>query len=85
MTQELNLTKEEITALDRIAAEVQSVTTDRAKAAALDLKDLCEKYHAIRKWLEILVEGLKKLPGPAKKIAAALEFLMSLADMACPV
>lgn len=85
MAQELNLTKEETSALDRIDAELQSVTSDRAKAVALDLKDLCEKYHAIRKWLEILVEGLKKLPGPAKKIAAVIEFLMGLADLACPV
>jgi hypothetical protein len=86
MSQTLNLSNEETDALDRIDAELQSVSTATgAKAAALGVEDLCEKYHAIRKWLELLVEGLKKLPGPAKKIAAAIEFLMSLADIACPV
>jgi recombinational DNA repair protein RecR len=35
--------------------------------------------------LEILVKLVKKIPGIGVKIAAALEFLMGLADIACPV
>jgi hypothetical protein len=88
MSQELNLSKEEKAALDRIEAEVTGARTRAVggvEASAFDLGDLCKKYQAIRGPLEILVKLVKKIPGIGAKIAAALEFLMSLADIACPV
>ena len=85
MSQELNLSKEETTALDRIDAELTGSFERGAKAAALDIGELCKKYKAIRASLEILVKLVKKIPGIGGKIAAALEFLMGLADIACPV
>lgn len=87
MAQNMNLSTEESAALDRIEAELAgtSVTTAATKAAALDIGDLCKKYQAIRGSLEVLVKIVKKIPGIGGKIGAALEFLMSLADIACPV
>ena len=87
MSQQLNLSKEETAALDRIEAELTGSSTRAggAAASALALGDLCKKYQAIRASLEILIKLVKKIPGVGAKIAAALEFLMGLADIACPV
>jgi hypothetical protein len=88
MAQNLNLSTEENAALDRIDAELAGTSVSAragAKAEALDIGDLCKKYQAIRSSLEILVKIVKKIPGIGGKIGAALEFLMSLADIACPV
>jgi hypothetical protein len=87
MAQELNLTTEETSALDQIDTELRglSVRVTGAKASALDIGDLCKKYQAIRGALVILVKIAKKIPKIGEKVAAALEFLMSLADIACPV
>ncbi len=88
MGQELNLTTEETAALNRIDTELKGSAvraTAEAKEAALDIGELCKKYQAIRGSLEILVKIVKKIPGIGGKIGAALEFLMGLADIACPV
>jgi hypothetical protein len=85
MSQELSLTKEEAEALARIDAELKGGSAALAGAEALDLGELCKKYHAIRGSLETLIKLVKKIPGVGAKIAAALEFLMGLADIACPV
>lgn len=82
MAQEMELTKEQATALDRIEARL---TGPQAKTAvALDAGDLCKKYQSIRKDLLILITILKLIPKVGAKAAAALEFLMSLADKLCP-
>ncbi len=82
---ELKLNTEETAALDRIEDELRGFSP-RAKtmAAAEGVNDLCEKYHAIRSYLLILITIVKKIPVYGAKIATALEFLMSLADSACP-
>jgi hypothetical protein len=86
MAQELNLSTEETAALDRIDAELQgSPGRAVAGAKALEVGDLCEKYQALRPSLVILVKIVKKIPGIGGKIGATLEFLMGLADLACPV
>jgi len=84
MSQELKLTEEEVAALDRIEAELKGTAGAKAFAAA-SVGDLCKKYHALKSSLEILVKILKKIPGFGAKAAAALEFLMGLADIVCPV
>ncbi len=88
MATELKLTKEETAALDRIDAELKGSSTTRGmaktKAAALDVGDLCEKYKAIKGALRILVKVLRKLGTVGNKAADAIEFLMGLADIACP-
>ena len=83
---ELKLNSEETKALDRIEAELKGFSP-RAKtiAGAEDVGDLCAKYQSIRAYLLILIKIVKKIPVYGAKIAAALEFLMSLADAVCPV
>lgn len=82
MTQEITLTKAQATALDRIEARLSG---SQAKTiAAFDAGDLCKKYQSIRKDLLVLITILKLIPKIGAKAAAALEFLMSLADKVCP-
>ncbi len=87
MAQELKLTNEETAALDRIDAELAGFS-GRAKALAATeggVGDLCDQYHKIRAALLILISIVKKIPVYGGKIAAALEFLMGIADAVCPV
>jgi hypothetical protein len=86
MTQELKLTNEETTALDRIDAELRGFSTRAATLAATEggVGELCDKYHKIRAALLILISIVKKIPAYGGKIAAALEFLMGIADAVCP-
>lgn len=83
---ELKLNNAETAALERIDAELTGFSTrSRTMAVAGGGEgDLCEKYRAIRAALLILIKIVKKIPGIGSKIAAALEFLMSLADAFCP-
>jgi len=85
MAQELKLTKAETAALDRIEAGLMG---PRAKAAirarAEDAGDLCKQYRSIRAALLILIKIIRKIPKVGPKAAAALEFLMQLADAVCP-
>ena len=84
MAEEIKLTNEEAAALDQIESILQKGQTT-ASAEALSTSELCDKYHSLRGALLILVKVLKKIPGIGAKAAAALEFLMSLADAVCPV
>lgn len=83
---ELKLNTEETAALDRIEAELKGFSP-RAKTMATaeggGPDDLCDKYRSIRGALLILIKVLRKIPGVGPKAAAALEFLMSLADAMC--
>jgi hypothetical protein len=82
MAQEIELTKEQAAALDRIEAELTGPQAETV--AALDASDLCKKYQSIRDDLLTLIKILKLIPKFGAKAAAALEFLMSLADKLCP-
>jgi len=78
-TQLPKLNDEEASAIDRIDAELKGLPSTS------DVGDLCKKYHDLRASLLILVKILKKIPVFGEKAAAALEFLMSVADVLCPV
>ena len=82
MAQEIKLTTEQAAALDRIDAALTG--RDARALAALDPSDLCKKYQSLRKDLLVLIKVLKLIPKFGTKAAAALEFLMSLADKLCP-
>jgi hypothetical protein len=78
MTETINLSAKEKSALDTIDAEVGAL------GGGLDAGELCKRYQAIRSALLILIAILKKIPKFGTQAAAALEFLMSLADALCP-
>lgn len=82
---ELKLTNDEIVALDNIEAELAGFSVKSAALAESGAGELCKKYHEIRAWLLIAIKIVKKIPVYGAKIAAAIEFLMSLADAVCPV
>jgi len=82
MAQDIKLTTEQTAALDRIDTAFAGSQTKTV--AALAPSDLCKKYQSIRKDLLILITILKLVPKIGAKAAAALEFLMSLADKLCP-
>jgi len=81
MSEAISLSKEETAALESIDAALSRTSGTEG----LDLGDLCKKYQAIRGPLELLIKIVKKIPGIGARVAAALEFLMGLADIACPV
>ena len=87
MANEVKLTREEVAALDRIEAALsgpQGMATT-ATAAEFDADNACEIYRKIRDEIELIIKFLKKLPFSwAKRVAAILEFLMSIADKFCP-
>ena len=83
MAQEMKLTNEQAAALDRIESALTGPQTKTV--AALDSIDVCKTYQSIRKDLLMLIKILKLIPKIGAKAAAALEFLMSLADKLCPV
>jgi hypothetical protein len=90
MSTEVKPNGEEMAALERIDAELKNFKRPVAEGAAAplaaaDMGELCKKYQALRKPLEILIVFLKKIPGFGAKAAAALEFLMGIADAVCPV
>lgn len=82
---ELKLNNNEIAALDNIEAELAGFSVRTVMVSEGGLGELCKKYHAIRAWLLIAINIVKKIPVYGAKIAAALEFLMGLADAVCPV
>lgn len=89
MSTEVKPNAEEMTAFDRIDTELkqfQRATSEGAKSlTASDLGDVCKVYQKLKGPLEILVKFLKKIPGFGTKAAAAIEFLMGIADAVCPV
>lgn len=68
-----------MSALDRIDAEVS-----KTAAKEVDGESLCATYRKIRAFLEQVIPFVKLIPVWGGKLAAALTFLMSLADTVCP-
>ena len=84
MSQELNLNQEEKEALDSIESELGARRT-RLPGRTDAIEDLCGTYRTLRPTLEILLKIVRKIPGIGGKIAKVIEFLMGIADIACPV
>lgn len=87
MSKEMNFSEEELDTLDRIDSELQSLRVRGTAVmgfSSIEPADLCQKYQAIKAYLKILVKLIRKVPKIGEKVADAIEFLMSLADIACP-
>lgn len=87
MSTDVKPDSEEKAALDRIDTELKELQryTGAKALTPSDLGEACKIYHKIKGPLEILVAFLKKLGGVAATAAAVIEFLMKLAEAACPV
>ena len=84
MSTEFKPNSEEAAALDRIDTELKGFGEGVGLEAAADIGDLCKKYASLKGPLKVLIAFLKKIPGFGSKAAAALEFLMGIADTVCP-
>ncbi len=60
-----------------------------AKASSLTasggIGDLCKQYHKIEPILKKVLPFVRLIPKVGKTAADAIEFLMGIADIACPV
>jgi len=73
---------EMLKALDKIESIVEKQGMD--KLAVPTAKALCADYGKIKKYLEISLPLIDKIPVYGKKIAGAIRLLMTIADAICP-
>jgi hypothetical protein len=71
--------KKMLAALDAAAAAVTGPKLRRADAVAL-----CDEYKKIKKLILVFLPLISKIPVIGPKIAAILQFLMTIADTICP-
>lgn len=64
-------------ALDQITAELE-------KPRKADLGQVCATYKVIKPFLQGVLFLIEKIPVVGKKIAGAIRFLITVADLACP-
>lgn len=77
----------EADALKALASIEKKLATSVQKKGAkgLDLGAICKQYKAIKPLLETALPLIEKIPVYGAKIAAAIRFLMKIADVACPI
>jgi hypothetical protein len=73
--------QEMLEALNQIEA---AVTGKAATAAGPDPAAICKQYRSIRNWLTMALPLVAAIPIYGSKISAAIGFLMTVADQACP-
>ena len=74
--------REMLAALDKIENTV--LAPREAAIAVPDMASLCGTYRTIRPLLETALPLVKQIPVVGAKIANAISFLMTLADLAYP-
>ena len=67
------------------AKRFEQLENELSKTTADDVGNLCELYHKIKPFLQDVLPIIRLIPVYGKTIADAIEFLMKIADMACPV
>ena len=80
----LNISAEDMKHFERLASELSEAQATRSTAKA-GLGDLCKKYHKIEPTLKKVLPFIRLIPKIGKTAAEAIEFLMGIADMACPI
>jgi hypothetical protein len=65
----------------QLAALNKAAATQSPTAQA---KTLCDRYKSTRRWLVIALPLIKKIPAVGAQIGIVIEFLMQIADTACP-
>lgn len=75
--------KKMLEALDNIENIIKTDVKD--KALVMPSSDsMCSKYHHIKKFIQIVLPYISKIPVYGSKIVVILEFLMTIADKLCP-
>jgi hypothetical protein len=69
---------------EQLADELKAAKASSLTAAG-GIGDLCAKYHKIEPILKKVLPFIRLIPKIGKTAADAIEFLMGIADMACPV
>ena len=79
------LNKTELGYLEELEGQLgEFKSSEAAGEAAVDIGELCKKYHEIKGTIELALKGIEKIPVIGKKIAKAVRFLMNVADLVCP-
>jgi hypothetical protein len=73
--------REAIEALGHIEGELRG---GGAALERVDAADLCATYQRIKPFLERVLPWLERIPRYGRQLAAAVRFLMSVADRLCP-
>lgn len=86
----MNDEQKQLDALNTLDAELSAYgpadgfATLTFEAARLDVSDLCEQYRRYRRYLELALGLIERIPVYGPKVAKAIRFLMAIADNCCP-
>lgn len=80
---ELKLSVEDTKLFEQLENELS--VTRGSKAAEAGIGDLCQQYRKIEPILKKVLPIIRLIPKFGKTVADAIEFLMQIANMACPV
>jgi hypothetical protein len=69
---------------EQLAHELSAAKASSA-VAKVGIGDLCKQYHKIEPILKKVLPFIRLIPKIGKTAADAIEFLMGIADIACPV
>lgn len=71
--------QESLAALDKLHQQLTA-----PKAPATSIPDLCAQYRQLKPLLQAALFAIGLIPNIGPKVVAAIKFLMSIADTACP-
>jgi hypothetical protein len=79
-----NISAADMKHFEQLASELKIAKASSA-VAKVGIGDLCKQYHTIEPVLKKVLPFIRLIPKIGKTAAEAIEFLMGIADMACPV
>lgn len=85
----ISLSLEQIEALDRLEAAVDSTAalsfaaSDMVLAASFDKDEICRQYRKVRKFIKPVLPIINMIPGVGGTIVTAINILMAIADSVC--
>jgi len=79
----MDISAEGMKHFDHLAKQLSEAHT--GAAANVNIGDLCKQYHKIQPTLKAVLPFVKLIPKVGKTAAQAIEFLMGIADMSCPI
>jgi hypothetical protein len=80
----LNISEADMKHFEHLASELSKARASSA-TAKVGIGDLCKQYHKIEPILKKVVPFIRLIPKIGKTAAEAIEFLMGIADIACPI